>query len=96
MSNYNEAPYLSRTDWVTIPEAAQAVQRRPNQVRGWVIDGKVVSCKQGRRRLVSLESCQDFVQRAPNQLQRRNTPATWSRLTSAGGSCWERVWMVRS
>jgi hypothetical protein len=72
MSNYNEAPYLSRTDWVTIPEAARAVQRRPNQVRGWIIDGKVVSCKQGRRRLVSLESCQDFVQRAPNHRPSRH------------------------
>jgi len=72
MSNYNEKPYLSRTDWVTIPEAAQAVQRRPNQIRGWVIDGKVVSCKQGRRRLVSLESCQDFVQRAPNHRPSRH------------------------
>ena len=72
MSNYNEVPYLSRTDWVTIPEAARAVQRRPNQIRGWIIDGKVVSCKQGRRRLVSLESCQDFVQRAPNHRPSRH------------------------
>ena len=72
MSKYREEPYLSRTDWVNIQEAAQAVQRRPNQVRGWVIDGKVVSCKQGRRRLVRLESCQDFVQRAPNHRPSRH------------------------
>ena len=72
MSNYNEEPYLSRSDWVTVPEAAEAVQRRPNQVRGWVIDGKVVSCKQGRRRLVSLESCRDFVLRAPNHRPSRH------------------------
>jgi len=72
MSNYNEEPYLSRTDWVTLKEAARAVQRRPTQVRGWIIDGKVVSCKQGRRRLVSLESCRDFVLRAPNHRPTRH------------------------
>jgi len=71
MDKYREEPYLSRTDWVTLKEAARAVQRRPTQVRGWIIDGKVVSCKQGRRRLVSLESCRDFVQRAPNLRHRR-------------------------
>ena len=31
--SYNEEPYLSRTDWVTLKEAARAVQRRPTQVR---------------------------------------------------------------
>ena len=71
MDKYREEPYLSRADWVTLKEAARAVQRRPTQVRGWIIDGKVVSCKQGRRRLVSLESCRDFVQRAPNLRHRR-------------------------
>jgi len=76
VSRYNEEPYLSRTDWVNVQQAAQAVQRRPNQVRGWIIDGKVVSCKQGRRRLVSLESCQDFVQRAPNHRPSRHRRRT--------------------
>ncbi len=68
-----EAPYDSRTDWMTVADAAKALGVRLNQVQGWAQNMHVVSCKHGRRRLVSLSSCREHLHRAELR-----SPRTWS------------------
>jgi len=59
-----EAPYASHTDWMTVADAANTIGLRVAQVQGWAQNGHVVSCKHGRRRLVSLGTCRQHLDRA--------------------------------
>ena len=59
-----EAPYASHTDWMTVADAAKTIGLRVAQVQGWAQNGHVVSCKHGRRRLVSLGTCRQHLDRA--------------------------------
>ena len=61
---FTEAPYASRSDWMTVADAAKALDLRVPQVQGWAQNGHVVSCKHGRRRLVSLGTCRAHLDRA--------------------------------
>ena len=59
-----EAPYANHTDWMTVADAAKTIGLRVAQVQGWAQNGHVVSCKHGRRRLVSLGTCRQHLDRA--------------------------------
>ena len=61
---FTEAPYASRSDWMTVADAAKALGLRVPQVQGWAQNGHVLSCKHGRRRLVSLGTCRAHLDRA--------------------------------
>ena len=61
MAGYHQVPHSSRSDWLTTQDAAKAFGVRRNQVVGWARAGHVVSCKSGTRRLVSRQSCQDYI-----------------------------------
>jgi len=61
MAAYRQVPHSSRSDWLTTQDAAKAFGVRRNQVVGWARAGHVVSCKSGTRRLVSRQSCQDYI-----------------------------------
>lgn len=61
---FEEAPYGSRSDWMTVAGAAKTLGLRVPQVQGWAQNGHVVSCKHGRRRLVSLGTCREHLNRA--------------------------------
>lgn len=61
MAGYHQVPHSSRSDWLTTKDAAKAFGVRRNQVVGWARAGHVVSCKSGTRRLVSRQSCQNYI-----------------------------------
>ena len=61
MAGYHQVPHSSRSDWLTTQDAAKTFGVRRNQVVGWARAGHVVSCKSGTRRLVSRQSCQDYI-----------------------------------
>ena len=61
---FTEASYASRSDWMTVADAARTLGLRVPQVQGWAQNGHVVSCKHGRRRLVSLGTCRAHLDRA--------------------------------
>ena len=87
---FEEVPHTSRTDWVTVQDAARVLGLREDQVYGFAKNGHVVCCRAGRRRLVSLEQCREHARTSTLQEKyergRRSTDAPRTREPIKGAA----------